>query len=146
VVVDHGPHSVMSAWGLASWMALCLGWTVTGARVAPNVQIDWGFHSASGPRHICIRRVADAPRGVRQVRLTCLLNGVPSTLVVTPEDEDRRLAVVVEGSDTAPRTVTAMPQPLAELVGRQLSDRERDPIFRKTMSVAQTLALTVLAC
>lgn len=140
VIVDHGPHSVMSAWGLASWLALCLGWTVTGARVTPNERIDWNLRSPQGPKRIRIHRLADAPRGIRQVRLTC---GV-SALVITPEDEDRRLAVVVEGEETAPRTITATPQPLAELVGRQLSDRDRDPIFRKTMEVAQALALSVL--
>ena len=64
--------------------------------------------------------------------------------VITPEDDDRRLSVVIEGEETAPRTITATPQPLAELVGRQLSDRDRDPIFRKTMEVAQALALSVL--
>ena len=81
------------------------------------------------------------------MRLSCVLEGVPSTLVVTPEDEDRRLAVVVEGGDRVPRTVTALPQPLSELVGRQLSDRGADPIFRKTMSGVQALApLTVLGC
>lgn len=142
VVVDHGPHSVMSAWELASWMALCLGWTVTDTRVTPNEHIDWGFRSVHGPTHIRIRRLADAPRGIRQVRL----GGAAPALVVTPEDEDQRLSLVIvgEGEETAPRTITAIPQPLAELLGRQLSDRDRDPIFRKTMEVAQALALSVL--
>ena len=145
VVVDHGPHSVMSAWGLTSWLAYGLGWTVSGATVRPGEHIDWGFRSAGGARHVQVRRVADAPRGVRSVKLRCQVDGVPQTLVVRPEDDDRRLAIVVEGGSAAPRTVTATPQPIPELVARQLSDRERDPVFRNAMAVAQTLAQCVLS-
>ena len=144
IVVDHGPHSVMSAWSLASWLALCLGWKVTGSQVVPDVRIDWGFSSPNGPKHIRIRRMADAPKGVREVCMTCNFDGIPTTLVVTPEDDERRLSVVMKGEETAPRTVTVQPQPLAELVGRQLSDRDRDPIFARTMAVAQGLAQRVL--
>ena len=144
IVIDHGPHSVMSAWSLTSWLALCLGWTVTGAKVTPDVRIDWGFTSPHGPKHVRIRRFADAPKGVRQVRVTCQVSGVPTTFVVTPEDDDKRLAVVVEGGETAPRTMTVLHQSLAELVGRQLSDRDRDPVFKRTMAMAQTLAQSVL--
>jgi hypothetical protein len=31
-----------------------------------------------------------------------------------------------------------------ELVGRQLSDRSRDPVFRESMAVAQVMAQSVL--
>ena len=144
IVIDHGPHSVMSAWGLTSWLALCLGWTVTGAKVIPDVRIDWGFASVHGPKHVQIRRLANAAKGVRQVRITCQVDGVPTNLVISPEDNDKRLSVVVEGGNTAPRTVTVLDQSLAELVGRQLSDRDRDPIFRQSMVMAQTLAQRVL--
>jgi hypothetical protein len=36
------------------------------------------------------------------------------------------------------------PQPLADLVARQLSDRERDPVFHDSMAVAQVFARSVL--
>jgi glucose-6-phosphate dehydrogenase assembly protein OpcA len=142
--VEHGPHSVMSAWGLVSWMALCLGWTVTGARVQPGVELDWRFDSPAGVRHVRVRRLADAPRGVRSLRICCHLAGYPGAILVRPEAGDRRLAVVIEGADAAPRTISVNDPPLAELVARQLSDRERDPIFRKSMAVAQVLAQKVL--
>ena len=36
------------------------------------------------------------------------------------------------------------PQSPAELVGRQLSDRERDPVFTQSMGVAQELARSLM--
>ena len=144
ILIEHGPHSVMSAWGLASWLAQGLGWTVQGARVRPSVDIDWRFATPNGPRHMTIRRLADAPRGVRKVRVACHIEGAADALNVEPEDDDRRLSVDLENDDLAPRTVSTAPQPLAELVARQLSDRERDPVFRRTMTMAESLARGVL--
>jgi len=54
------------------------------------------------------------------------------------------LAMRMEGIDEAPRTMTIPPHSPAELVGRQLSDRERDPVFRASMSVAQIMARSLL--
>jgi hypothetical protein len=36
------------------------------------------------------------------------------------------------------------PLSLAELVGRQLSDRERDPVFAESIATAQVLAQSLL--
>ena len=41
--------------------------------------------------------------------------------------------------------MTIQHQSLPELIARQLSDRERDPVFRDSMMVAQILARSVLA-
>lgn len=144
VLVEHGPHSVMSAWSLASWLVQGLGWTVSGARVRPAVEIDWRFSSPQGPRHVTIRRLADAPRGIRKLKLHCHIEGAADSLHVMPVDDDRRLSVDLENDDLAPRTVTMAHQPVAELVARQLSDRERDPVFRRTMTMAEMLARSVL--
>ena len=59
-------------------------------------------------------------------------------------EDEKRLSAHLEGVSGAPRTVTIRPQSLAELVGRQLSDRERDPVFRESMAVAQVFAQSVL--
>jgi hypothetical protein len=48
------------------------------------------------------------------------------------------------GPPAAPRSITVQPISLAELVGRQLSDREPDPVFTESMAVAQTLAQSLL--
>jgi len=52
--------------------------------------------------------------------------------------------VVLEGVEGAPRTMTLPPVSAAELVGRQLSDRERDPVFHESMAVAGAMAQSVL--
>jgi glucose-6-phosphate dehydrogenase assembly protein OpcA len=144
VLIEHGPHSVMMAWGLASWLAARLGWRVTGVHVEPAVEIHWQLAAPEGPRHVRIRRLGDGPRGIRRVRVACQVDGKPVALAMTPEEEGRRLSIVPENAPGAPRTMTVQPQPLAELLGRQLSDRERDPVFCETMKVAQELARSVL--
>ena len=55
-----------------------------------------------------------------------------------------RLAVVVEGMETDPRTVAVQQSTLAELVVDQLSSGQRDPVFRESMGVAEVFARTVL--
>jgi glucose-6-phosphate dehydrogenase assembly protein OpcA len=143
VYVEHGPHAVVQAWELVSWLAARLGWQVRGGRVQPGVEIGWDADAPHGRVRLRIHRLAAGPSEVRRVRIACNLDGTPTALNVTVEDE-RRLAVVLEGLAVAPRTVTVQPQPLAELVARQLSDRERDPVFRESITVAQVLAQSVL--
>jgi glucose-6-phosphate dehydrogenase assembly protein OpcA len=143
VYVEHGPHAVIQAWELVSWLAARLKWQVRQGRVQPGVEIGWDAEAPHGRLRLRIHRLSAGPSEVRRVRIACNLDGTPTALNVTVEDE-RRLAVVLEGLAVAPRTVTVQPQPLADLVARQLSDRERDPVFRESMSVAQVLAQSVL--
>ena len=56
-----------------------------------------------------------------------------------------RQVSATEGVEAAPLTVTVQPQSLAELVGRQLSDRERDPVFTESIATAQVLAQSLTA-
>ena len=42
---EHGVHSVMAAWSLASWLTFRLGWRMTGVRVQPGIEIHWMFTS-----------------------------------------------------------------------------------------------------
>jgi glucose-6-phosphate dehydrogenase assembly protein OpcA len=144
ILVEHGPHAVVQAWELVSWLAAHLGWKVQGGRVQPNVEITWQCQAPHGAFRVRIRRLAEGPSGVRRVRIACALDGKPGALNVAAEDGSR-LAVVLEGVEAAPRTITLQAQPLASLVGRQLSDRERDPVFRESMAVAQVFAKSVLS-
>jgi hypothetical protein len=41
--------------------------------------------------------------------------------------------------------VTVPPQSLADLVGPQLADREKDPVFRESMALAGVLAESVVS-
>jgi glucose-6-phosphate dehydrogenase assembly protein OpcA len=143
VLVEHGPHAVVQAWELVSWLASRLGWRVEKGKVQPGVEIAWQVHGRHGPIRVRIDRQKEGPPEVRRVRIACTLDGKPAALNATVEDE-RRLTVVPEGRDVAPRTLAIQPQPLPELVARQLSDRERDPVFRESMAVAQVFAQSVL--
>lgn len=144
IEIDHGPHSVTSAWSLLSWLVQGLGWSLSGAKIQTGVEIEGRFRSARGPCTVKIRRMADAPQGIRNFHLVCHIENLAEALNVYPEDDDRRLAVDLENDNLEPRTVT-MPQPvLADLVARQLSDRERDPVFLSSMIMAEALARSVL--
>jgi glucose-6-phosphate dehydrogenase assembly protein OpcA len=144
LVVEHGPHAVIQAWELVSWLTRRLDWKVKAGKVQPGVEINWQFQAPHGLAMVRIRRLPDGPSEVRQVRLQCRLDGQPATLAFRPVDSTH-LEVVTEGVPaTMPRTLTVQPLTLAELVGRQLSDRDRDPVFTESMAVAQTLAQSLL--
>ena len=90
-----------------------------------------------------ITRLAEGASAIQNVRIACQLTGIPGALRIAVEDE-RRLCVTTEGLETAPRTVTIQHQSLADMVGRQLSDRGHDPVFVESMAVAQMFAESVL--
>jgi glucose-6-phosphate dehydrogenase assembly protein OpcA len=144
VTVEHGPHAVVQAWQLVSWLASRLGWRVRAGAVQPGVEIDW--HFAAGPRTVAVRlrRLAEGPAEIVRVRVATTLDGQDGAFDLTLEG-DRRLSASPEGiGPAAPRTLTVQVQPLAELVARQLSDREDDPVFDESMAVAGVLARSVL--
>lgn len=143
VLVEHGPHAVVQAWELVSWLAARLDWRVQGGRIEPGVEIVWQVAAPHGMLRVRIHRLATGPSEVRRVRIACALEGKPAAVNIVVEDE-KRLSAHLEGVTGVPRTVTLQPQTLAELVGRQLSDRERDPVFRESMAVAQVFAKSVL--
>jgi glucose-6-phosphate dehydrogenase assembly protein OpcA len=143
LLLEHGPHAVIQAWELASWLTRRLGWKVRAGKVELGVELRWAFEAPHGAVAVRIRRLPEGPSEVRQVRLQCRIDGQPATLVFRPLDATR-LEFVTEGVAAATRTVSAQPLSLAELVGRQLSDRERDPVFTESMATAQTLAQSLL--
>jgi glucose-6-phosphate dehydrogenase assembly protein OpcA len=142
VLIEHGPHAVTRAWQLVGWLASRLGWQVLTARVKPGVEIAWRLHAHHGEFHVRIRRLGDGPSTVQRVRIACLLGGRPGALNVIVEDENR-LVVSPEGVQAASRTLNMHQEPLAELLGRQLSDRQPDPVFRESMVVAQVFARSI---
>ncbi|HYV35595.1 MAG TPA: glucose-6-phosphate dehydrogenase assembly protein OpcA [Gemmataceae bacterium] len=143
VLVEHGPHAVIQAWELVSWLASRLGWTVQLGKVQPGVEITWQVVAPHGMLRVRIRRLSDGPSEVRKVRISCNIDGKPHALNIAVE-KGMRLAVVLEGLETAPRTVAVQPATLSELVVHQLSNRERDAAFRESMAVAEVFARTVL--
>ena len=120
-----------------------LHWKVRLGKVQPGVEISWEVETAHGTMKVRIQRLSDAPSEVRKVRITCKINGSPQILSIAV-DNDMQLAVVLEGTDAPPRTVAVKSSSVSELVIRQLSDRERDPVFQESMAVAEVFARTVL--
>jgi glucose-6-phosphate dehydrogenase assembly protein OpcA len=143
MVVEHGPHAVVQAWELVSWMTSQLGWKANTGKVQEGMEISWPFQAPHGVVRVRIRRLPQGPSEVLLLRLQCLLTGIRGAVVIRSE-ESRRLVVVHEGVPTAPRIANYQPQARTELVGRQLSDRERDPVFVESMAVAQQLAKSLL--
>jgi glucose-6-phosphate dehydrogenase assembly protein OpcA len=143
LLVEHGPHAVVQAWMLASWLSRRLGWKVQGGKVEPGRQIDWRFTSPRGTTWVRVRRLGEGPPEVRRLRIACKLEDRPGAMDLVAEGP-QRLAIRLEGVEAAPRTLSVPPAAAAELVGRQLNDRERDPVFRESMAVAQVMAQSLL--
>jgi glucose-6-phosphate dehydrogenase assembly protein OpcA len=142
LLVEHGPHAVVQAWELVSWLTSQLGWQVQAGKVQQGLEIAWQFQAPHGLVRVRIRRLPEGASEVLLLRMQCQLAGTPGAVVIRPE-EGRRLVVVQEGVSAAPRTTNIQPQSPAELLGRQLSDRDRDPVFTQSMAVAQELAKSV---
>ena len=143
VVLEHGPHAVVQGWELVSWLAARLGWRVQGGNVVTGVELAWDCEARQGPVRLRIRRLEEGPPSIRHLSIACTVSGKPEVFHFTVEEE-RRLAVVPESPGAERRTLALPPQPLAELLGRQLSDRERDPVFREAMAFARVLAQSIL--
>jgi glucose-6-phosphate dehydrogenase assembly protein OpcA len=143
LLVEHGPHAVIQAWELVSWLTSQLGWKAQAGNIEQGLEIAWQFQAPHGPVRVRIRRLPEGPSEILLLRLQCNLAGLPGAVAIRPEDS-RRLVAEQEGAGTAPNTLNFQAQPRAELVGRQLSDRERDPVFSASMAVAQELARSLL--
>jgi glucose-6-phosphate dehydrogenase assembly protein OpcA len=144
VVVEHGPHAVIQAWELVSFLASRLKWRVRTGRVEPNVEITWQIDGPRGVFKLRIRRLPDGPSEVRRLRVAYLVNGQPMAFDMVSDVDNHILAVCHEGADSTARTLATQPMRVADLIGRQLSDREHDPVFRESMAVAGQLAEGVL--
>jgi glucose-6-phosphate dehydrogenase assembly protein OpcA len=137
--VEHGPHAVVQAWMLMSWLTGQLGWKVRTGRVEPGVEMLWRFHGPTGEPVVRIHRMETVRQEIQRIRIACRLDNREAALDLVVQD-GQRLAMCVEGVEEAPRTMTLPPHAPSELVGRQLSDREPDAVFRDSMSVAQVMA------
>ena len=142
IIIEHGPHAVTQAWQVAGWLASRLGWTYQASRLRDNVEIAFQFRAPHGWITLRIDRLPAGPPEIRKIRVACGFEGQDGMLDFTVEEN--RLSVCNVGRDESPRTVTLPSQRIGELLGRQLSDREPDPVFRQAMAVAQQLARRVV--
>jgi glucose-6-phosphate dehydrogenase assembly protein OpcA len=142
VLVEHGPHAVTQAWEVVGWVAARLGWRVQATHVEPGIEMSWQVIAPHGSLRLRIRRLSEGQPEVRHIRIACTLGGKAGTLNFGVDNG--RLAGIPEGLEASPRTVTLQQPSLPQLVSRQLSDREPDPVFRESMAVAQVFAQSVL--
>src|SRR5262249_7060469 len=124
IYVEHGPHAVIQAWELASWLTVRLGWTVRHGKVQPGQRLSWRCAGPKGETRVRVRRLEQGPPEVRLLRMACQVDGQPTALRLAVDDQ--RLSITLEGLDVAARTIALPPHSPAEVIGRQLSDRERD--------------------
>ncbi len=141
--LEHGPHGMVHAWLLGSWMTAWLGWKVQVGKVTPGRETVWRFRTPSGEGAVFIRRLDEGLPEVRRLRISARIAGQGTSLLVE-SDVPGRLSSRIEGSDSQPRTVSMPPSSPAEFIARQLSDRERDPAFRESMATATVMAQSLL--
>jgi glucose-6-phosphate dehydrogenase assembly protein OpcA len=139
VTLEHGPHAVVQAWELLSWLASRLGWRVQAGKVQPGVELSWQFNAPHGKVRVRICRMEDGLPVIYRMRIAG-----PNKVLSFTVGSERRLAVFDEGTRSAPRTLSVQPTSLAELVGRELSDRDYDRVFRDSLEVARVLAQSVM--
>ena len=143
ITIEHGPHAVTQAWQLAGWLASRLGWKIQATKFKQGHEIAFQLVAPHGTLSLIIDRLPEGASEIHRVHVSCSVGGKLGALNFVAEDECR-LSVQPEGIDAAPRTLTAKPTPIAEIVGRQLSDRDPDPVFREAMVAAHLLAQAVL--
>jgi glucose-6-phosphate dehydrogenase assembly protein OpcA len=142
MIVEHGPHAVIQAWLLVSWLSKQFGWKVQAGKVTPGVEMAWQFAGPQGDVRVRIRRLEEGPPEIRGVKIATTLDAKAVTFDVTPLSATR-LSLSIEGMGSSARTIGVSQQSAVELIGRQLSDRERDAVFHESMAVARVMAQSV---
>lgn len=143
IYVEYGPGGVVQAWQLASWLVYRLGWRIDDGKLESGVEVTWRCHDGPESARVRLRQLDNSSAEVQRVRLSCRLQDRDAVINLTIE-EQRRMTIQIEGVEAALRTMTLPAMTAAEVVGRQLSDRARDPVFRQSMALAQIMARSVL--
>jgi glucose-6-phosphate dehydrogenase assembly protein OpcA len=139
VRIEHGPHAVVKAWLLSGWLACRLGWRPERGKVAPGSDLSWNFRSSTGPLRITLHRLPSGEPKVKQVTISCLQDGKPTTIHFTRLGPGR-LAVAGEDPNAPPRVLVVKSESRASLVARQLPDLARDSLFMDTLQVSRLMA------
>src|SRR5947209_2802341 len=96
IVMEHGPHAVIQAWGLAGWLISRLGWQVQGGHFQEGEEISWQFRAKAGMAQLRIRRLPEGTAEIHHMRLACILGGEPGAFQLELH-ADRRLSVMPAG-------------------------------------------------
>ncbi len=143
VVIEHGPHALPKAWLLIGWLANRLGWRAMGGKVAPGVEVTWGFMSARGPVRVTVRRHPDGEPVLRELVISWTGPTGHAGARFALQGEGW-IAVERRNADGPQRVLARGDLPRAALVARQLPKLFRDPLFRDTLEVSRTMAEALL--
>jgi glucose-6-phosphate dehydrogenase assembly protein OpcA len=139
-----GPGAAVQGWLIAGWLASRLGWRLVEGRTRADSAQSWQFEASRGQVSLCQSLAPDCPAELQAVGVTCHLEGQEVTLAFAPLN-GCSLAVCRGETGCVPRTLTLTPEPLAELVGRQLSNRDFDPVFHASVVCSAALVRSALS-
>jgi len=133
--IVHGPHALPEALLLVGWLADRLGWRRASRGDVSRVSARWRLAGPGGDVSVDVLRVPDGPSSVIEATFEQAVRGARVS-VVRDSDERLRVEPPLPGGGILPGT-SATP---AEIVARELSDLDGDPMFRPALAVARSLA------
>ena len=143
VVIEHGPHALPKAWLMIGWLACRLGWRPLGGRVAPGVEVTWGFQSKHGGVRVTVRRHSEGDPVLRRMSIGWSGSAGRAGAIFSLQSAGW-IAVERQGSEAPQRVLARGNLPRAALVARQLPKLFRDPLFRDTLEVSRSMAEALL--
>lgn len=143
VEIEHGPHALPQAWFLIGWLAGRLGWQPIGGKVAPGVEVSWGFESAKGPLRVTVRRLPSGEPELSRVAIRWNAKAGKGAATFAWEGRDR-LVVLAGSSFASARVLSVHRESRASLVARQMAKLFHDPLFRDTLALSRRMAEALL--
>jgi glucose-6-phosphate dehydrogenase assembly protein OpcA len=143
VEIEHGPHALPQAWFFIGWLAGRLGWQPIDGKVAPGVEVSWGFHSAKTPLRVSVRRLPVGEPELSRVTIRWKSKtGRGGARFAW--DGPERLTVSPQTDATDVRVLSVHRESRAGLVARQIPKRFHDPLFRDTLALSRRMAEALL--
>jgi glucose-6-phosphate dehydrogenase assembly protein OpcA len=143
VEIEHGPHALPQAWFFIGWLAGRLGWQPIDGKVAPGVEVSWGFKSSKTPLKVSVRRLSKGEPEL--ARVTIRWHSRTGRGAATfAWDGPERLAVSPEAGSAERRVLSVHRESRASLVARQIPKRFHDPLFRDTLALSRRMAEALL--
>jgi glucose-6-phosphate dehydrogenase assembly protein OpcA len=143
VEIEHGPHALPQAWFLIGWLAGRLGWRPIAGKVAPGVEVTWGFESGKAPLRVTVRRLPTGEPELSRVaiRWNAKAGGGAATFAW---DGRERLSVLAGSSSATTRILSVRRESRSTLVARQMAKLFHDPLFRDTLALSRRMAEALL--
>ena len=142
VEIEHGPHALPQAWFFIGWLAGRLGWQPSAGKVAPGVEVTWGFKSSQTPVRVTVRRLPSGEPELSRVAIRWNGKAGRGTARFAWDGPDRLVASAETAS--SPRILSVHRESRASLVARQMPKRFHDPLFRDALALSRRMAEALL--